>query len=257
MKSRLFRRPAATLENLPVELHHVIADELDLESAKRLSATSKSFFFSLSEDAYFKPRLAMIEELSEELIQVALATLKSYIKTDKTHPGYGCFPHVKYDKGYHRACCFMDILSNDFLSFKFRIFVLYALLHEKNGTHLKIKMMAHLRAAIDAKDDIIKLIAAYTSFQYKGHLETMQNILLNKIHGCYQIYSDNNYYLGDPPRIYIYTKESGEDYSIETTTLVPSEDKRIACVNNYWGRLEEVMNKLSMDEKPNSQCAMM
>ena len=240
MKSGRLKKSFSTLEMLPTEIQYMIADKLDLKSAKHLSFTSCTFFKVHLSKTYFTSKVDIPEDVIKHIIKTATNGIKDYLKNIKPHPGYTWFDKdVKYDKGYHRACCFFDILSNDFLSLKFRLFILYTLLKEENGNVLKEKIRSSLHKI---SNDTVTSISAYVSHHYQDQLAIMQESLLSQIHNCYATYARNKYYLGDPPH-----KLGREgDWRISEA----SEELRVKSVNLYWGRLEKIMNHLQINMKP-------
>ena len=125
-----------------------IAEYLPTKDKFRLAQTSRYLFFSLKDTldrTYFLPKLI-------EMIRHAKVGIEKYLALDAAEPWFmqSTSPYANgsgttfYSKGYQRAVCFKDILSCHRNGIPVRLFSLYTLFKEKNGTRLKARVSAEL-----------------------------------------------------------------------------------------------------------------
>ncbi len=244
----------ATLNDLPQEIHFMIADELDFKSAASLSLATRQLFFHLNQTDYLYSRAKkMIELYGEKFINKAIAAIKLYLAMHKPTPNPWFYPGDEtaprpYDKGFHRATCFLDILSQSGLSISFRIFVINTLLNEKNGERLKAFVSYNLPLTIKlAEGELLTLMNLFVSKAYPRR-QDMQIRLLEKIHGCYKTYAYGEFYEGYGPVVPY--SEGGWCGSRRC------ELTRLSLVTNFWKYLEK---EICAKQQPKSDqtCSLM
>ena len=125
------------------------------------------------------------------LISKAIESIENYFKKCKPeHPVYHTtrnnglmFAEINYDKGFHRASCFKDLLLHRDCPMKLKFFFLYTLLNEKNGKNLRSCVHSALIANF-GQNYLIK-VEKYILHEYKispEDLSKWQAELLSIIH---------------------------------------------------------------------------
>lgn len=180
------------MQQLPVDVVKHIANYLDLRDAKNLSYINRYFFKALN-GLYFEKRLGAFD-YENRVINATIKGIQIYLKNDKKHPGYKGFHwtepqyNLKYDKGFHRAYCFLDVLKKNTLHVEFKLLAIFFLLNEKNGAFLKKRVVTELQSTVG-----FNVIKQYLQKKYSVELKKLSSLkktFLNRIH------DSDNYHSG-------------------------------------------------------------
>ncbi len=131
----------------------------------------------------------------EPLIHLALRGINNYLENDAEKPDlpidYGGYsftnPSINYSKGYRRAECFKDILSDEQNTPLECLFALNVLLQERNGSKLKSNVNHELFCGLlplgRAWDNLLRSrLDSHVNSQFGHVFALMRDALLETIH---------------------------------------------------------------------------